>query len=346
MQEEGIRIARPLPYEFVVMDTVIVNSATTTASPDGGGGIGTEATGESSAMVATVSIAVINSGAGGAPFVLYDLLQLELVNPRQYAVEAGKSINDTQTISVFDPVSNTGTDGSYSYTLMGPNGFVREFRGDVRNHAASSDGGAEDDASCASVSFYLSYQPVEKTVTVHLANVDEIKPVTLSVKDNAYGLFDEYAVTLDARSTKDIIVSTLDSSNWYDLTVSVVANEVTIAPESHVAAAAPSVYSANCFYRRAMGHMEDSANSVSDPAMSKGISGLDTSRRAAGSLHDYDTAPPHPAIPQRLRNLKRLATAWTDLEQAFVEGGVNSDNKPGAAMNKDGLTFSRAEEEL
>jgi phospholipase C len=330
VQEEGTRVARPLPYEFTLTDTVTTNTNTADAA------------------VATVSISLSNSGAGGAPFVLYNLLQLDTVMPRQWALEVSKAVEDTQTISAYDEAAGAGTGGPYSYTLLGANGFVRELRGDVRNSAASTDTTAS--ASCAALSASVSYQPSEGTVTLHLQNGGE-GAATFSVVDNAYGLLEAADFVVEAGGSKDIVVNTADSANWYDLTVTAAADAASLAPVSVVTAAAPAVYSAGaeCFHRRSMGHMETGANSESDPAMSRGVSGLATSRRAAGRTEDDAGAPAHPLLPERLRSIERLSTQWGALAQ-FMEGNTATNNEEEGgtkgADNKDGRTYVRATDEF
>jgi phospholipase C len=52
---------------------------------------------------------------------VYDRLQLEAL-PRRYAVEAGKRIGD---------LWEAAADGRYDLYVMGPNGFVRHYSGEV-----------------------------------------------------------------------------------------------------------------------------------------------------------------------------------------------------------------------
>jgi phospholipase C len=285
-QEEGVRVARPLPYEFIVSDSVAASSI--------------------SGVLATLTVSVQNSGLGGAPFILYDLLQLEKVNPRQYAVEAGRRISDVQSISIYDPLTGLGTGGPYSFTLMGPNGFVREMRGDVRRLTASSG------SQCSALSASLSYLPAEGSVTVVLTN-SATSDVDVTLVDNAYALFDAANVVVPAGSSKSFTVSTDASENWYDITVSATADaaDATLSKNSN------GVYSSDCFHRRFMGHMENGRDSTSDPAMSKGLAGLLTVR---GNNEINGAAAAHPLVPDRLRNIKRTPSVWGSLTKADKDG--------------------------
>lgn len=95
VQEAGTRLARSLPYEFLISDTVA-------------------ATG--------VTVVMNNTGAAGAVFAVFDLTY-PAMTPRKYTVEGGKALDD-----VWLPSNATNT---YNLSLHGPNGFVRKFSGTV-----------------------------------------------------------------------------------------------------------------------------------------------------------------------------------------------------------------------
>lgn len=71
----------------------------------------------------TLDLTIQNNGIEGAPFVLFDVLNIEIVDPRQYAIEGSKSISSDLSV--------LASDGSYSFHLQGPNGFVRNFQGNT-----------------------------------------------------------------------------------------------------------------------------------------------------------------------------------------------------------------------
>ena len=99
------------------------------------------------ASATAFSFSLNNVGQAGAPFVLFDLLNLAKVRPRNYAVEAGKSITDSVNVtmlsssvsSLFSSSSSPPLSSDYAFILMGPNGFVREFAGETNaSHTSPS----------------------------------------------------------------------------------------------------------------------------------------------------------------------------------------------------------------
>ena len=69
-----------------------------------------------------------NTGAAGAVFHVYDRLHLDRI-PRRYTVEATKALSDDWAL--------TGDQGRYDLWVLGPNGFLREFRGTLRYDAST-----------------------------------------------------------------------------------------------------------------------------------------------------------------------------------------------------------------
>lgn len=264
-QEPGTRVSRALPYEFVVSDALKVAAAVDDAP-----------------ATVSLSVSVANTGEAGAPFVLYDVLNIASVNPRQYAVEAGRDIVDIVTVpsaaasaaSQINQALLAGTDSTvtpYHYTLMGINGFVRDFAGQVDTANPATD-------ACANALVQLAYSTADETVVLTLSNTLASGDLSFSVQDNAYGQLGDEVVTLTvpAGTTQQLMVKTADSGNWYDLTVS-------LSPT-------------NCFSRRFLGRMETGKDTISDPAMGAGKAGL-WATRPEGS---------HPKLPERLRQLRRV----------------------------------------
>jgi phospholipase C len=98
-QEPGMRRSRALPYEMHVRAR---------ACPS----------------VSKITLAFHNTGQVGAVFHVYDRLHLDRI-PRRYTVEAGNALTDDWLL--------VADDGHYDLWVYGPNGFVREFRGALRN---------------------------------------------------------------------------------------------------------------------------------------------------------------------------------------------------------------------
>lgn len=90
IQEEGTRLTRPLPYDFSIIDSV---------------------------KNGILTITMRNIGESGVVFFVYDL-KTPVNAPKKYTIEAGKELSDTWVLN-----------GTYDYSLHGPNGFVRGFSG-------------------------------------------------------------------------------------------------------------------------------------------------------------------------------------------------------------------------
>lgn len=182
-QEEGTRLARPLPYEFSVSSEVVADA---------------------SSKKAQLVVKITNSGEGGAAFILYDLAHIANQAPRQFALAA-------KSAEYVDKVDVTSTDGSYHFALFGPNGFLREFRGS----AFSTQGSA-----CPSVDAKIQYSSSTDEVIVSLSNAG-VAATTVQVEDKTYGLIQAQQVAVPVSQTVEIRVSTKASSNWYDFVASV-----------------------------------------------------------------------------------------------------------------------------
>ena len=92
-QEPGVRPARPLPYDLDVQEHW--------------------ADGE-------LTLRFLNRGRAGAVFTVYR--DGDDAGPRYYTVEAGKTLSGAWSV--------TGPDKAYGFTVHGPDGFYRAFRGD------------------------------------------------------------------------------------------------------------------------------------------------------------------------------------------------------------------------
>jgi hypothetical protein len=71
------------------------------------------------------SLSFVNSGLVGTALIAYWMPMADAQTTFQYTIEAGKSL-------VVSPVA-VGADGVYDWAVHGPDGFVREFRGNVTN---------------------------------------------------------------------------------------------------------------------------------------------------------------------------------------------------------------------
>jgi phospholipase C len=164
-----------------------------------------------------------NTGAVGAVFHVYDRLHLDRI-PRRYTVEAGKRLRD---------VWNVSADlSSYDLWILGPNGFHRHFRGKL---PASTE--------LAHPEVEVRYDIPRRAVQLLMKNSGKT-PCELTVRPNAYRSDGPWQFQLRGGGRAKGEWSLVDSSNWYDFTVT--------APD---------------FERRFAGRMETGEHGVSDPEL-------------------------------------------------------------------------------
>jgi phospholipase C len=164
-----------------------------------------------------------NTGAAGAVFHVYDRLHLDRI-PRRYTVEAGKRLRDAWNVS---------TDlSAYDLWILGPNGFHRHFRGKV---PVSSD--------LAHPEIEVRYDIAGRAVQLLMKNNGKAA-CELTVRANAYRSDGPWRFQLHGGGRAKTGWSVVDSSHWYDFTVT--------APD---------------FERRFAGRMETGEAGSSDPAM-------------------------------------------------------------------------------
>jgi len=201
-QEPGVRPARAVPYELFVR------------TDDNSSG--------------KLSMRFVNTGKAGANFLVFQALSANA--PRTYTVEAGKHLVDQLS---------TNADGSYDFTVHGPNGFLRRFAGkQATKHFWSNGDQAKPDVA-------EGYDVANGNLQLRLKNdgnarcqftivnaYDNGKPVTQTVRGG-----DSDNVYLDLRHTY----------GWYDLTITVDCDA--------------------SFVRRIAGHVETGKPSMSDPAL-------------------------------------------------------------------------------
>uniref|UniRef100_UPI001592BB9B phospholipase domain-containing protein n=1 Tax=Burkholderia vietnamiensis TaxID=60552 RepID=UPI001592BB9B len=131
-QQSGTRGSRALPYELH-----------TSANADVAGG--------------KLWLSFSNTGSAGAVFHVYDKLHLDRV-PRRYTVEAGKQLSDSWNAVADDA-------GSYDLWVLGPNGLLSEFKGNV---SAAANGPAPEVRVCydpTNNAVYLTIMAVGKAAS-------------------------------------------------------------------------------------------------------------------------------------------------------------------------------------
>jgi phospholipase C len=168
----------------------------------------------------------VNEGAAGAGFNVYSLNRDD--GPWFYTVEPGKQLTDYWS-------ANAVTAGVYDLRAFAPNGFLREFKGDLKLAGA---GKAQPDVTAR-------YDAANGRILLRLRNTGTV-PCTLTVKPNRYSTESARTHTLAAGASVDSAWAIAASDHWYDLGVT-----------SNSDAA---------FLRRLAGHVETGLASASDPA--------------------------------------------------------------------------------
>ncbi|ABB06573.1 phosphocholine-specific phospholipase C [Burkholderia lata] len=199
-QPAGTRPSRALPYELH-----------TSASADVSGGL--------------VWLTFSNTGTAGAVFHVYDKLHLDRA-PRRYTVEAGKQLSDSWRAVADDA-------GNYDLWVLGPNGFLREFQGNV---AKAASGPVPEIRVC--------YDPANDAVYLTIMNVGNAAS-QVTVTSNAYRTDGPWSYSVPAGMQVEPYWTLAASSGWYDFTLT----------------------AENGLMRRFAGRVETGKDSISDPAM-------------------------------------------------------------------------------
>ena len=145
-----------------------------------------------------VELSFFNQGMAGGAFIVYS--QVRSDGPWYYTVEAGKKI---------EREAWTWSTPNYHLSVVGPNGFQREFAGVLA--LATATGGARPEA-------WLNANPLAMSVDVVLSNVEGLRAATFRLADNAYGrAATTHTVAAGQQATVSVPVGA--SHGWYDLSV-------------------------------------------------------------------------------------------------------------------------------
>jgi phospholipase C len=199
-QERGVRPARALPYEF---------DATSRIDADG-----------------NFLIDFRNTGSLGVVFHVRSANRNE--GPWVYTVEAGKTLAE----------SWHQASGDYDFSVYGPNGFMRQFRGNARHAATTHRTDPE---------VRLSYAATKARITLTLSNSGD-RACSLTVIDGYGGKQIAYTLAPGQSVASDWNLE--ESFHWYDL---VVTDE-----------------QKNGFRRQFAGKVENGLDGISDPAIGAG----------------------------------------------------------------------------
>jgi phospholipase C len=177
VQEKGIRTSNALPYELHVSGAL-------------------DKTKKTFSFIMEARKDLFKDKAAGAPFTIY--AYGKEWSTRSYAVAPGGSVKDSWPLDLFE-------NGNYHFRVDGPNGFMREYKGNT-NDAMVVDIGYEVDKNKA------------MTGNIKVNIVASGAPVSLEIIDNAYG--QEKASMRLGKMT--VISQSLDlskSQGWYDSTL-------------------------------------------------------------------------------------------------------------------------------
>ncbi len=202
-QETGVRYSRALPYEL-------------------------HTSGRAQPGTSAMWLVFANTGSAAAVFHVYDRLHLDRL-PRRYAVEPGKQLEGS-----WDAAADGG---KYDLWVMGPNGYLRHFAGDLAL-ARTEELGAE---------IRVCYDIANGDVYTSFINSGK-KACTFVITPNAYYTNNEkWTLTVPAGSQVEQSWSLKASGAWFDFTARLNEDPA--------------------YIRRFAGRVETGKPSVTDPAM-------------------------------------------------------------------------------
>ncbi|MES2455404.1 MAG: phospholipase C, phosphocholine-specific [Bacteroidota bacterium] len=216
LQEPGVKPSCALPYELYC-DSAL------------------SADGNSVSLSFAAADVVFGKKAAGSPFTVYAPVKYsdasgkdELCRNWAFAAKAGDRLSYDWPLSSFE-------NGLYHLRVHGPNGFYREFKGDVNNPVVG--------VSLA----YEASRPgkLSGNVLLNLVNNDS-KPHTVLVSDNSYHAA-PVRKTIAAKAKETVVLNLAKSHHWYDVQVKVAGHEG--------------------FNMDFAGHVETGAASLTDPLM-------------------------------------------------------------------------------
>ncbi|PSL47787.1 phospholipase C [Chitinophaga niastensis] len=218
-QEKGVRVSNALPYELYA-----------------GGKLSADK--KSFGISFTAANNVFGKKAMGAPFNVYapgKYLQeatqtMEPLRAWSYAVKAGDELRDSWPLQAFE-------NDHYHLRVYGPNGFYREFAGDVND--------PQVEIKCA----YQGGKKLTGHVQLELVNHSgQSKDFVITDMGYKKG---EMKKTVGANASAIVIIDLSKSHGWYDFSVKVAGSR--------------------SFEQRYAGRVETGKESVSDPVMGRAV---------------------------------------------------------------------------
>jgi phospholipase C len=194
VQEAGQRPARPLPYDIHVSGTLDESAG-------------------------RYRLAFENNGQAGAVLTVYAIRSK--TGPWYYTVEAGKRLSDDLPLD----------GGKYAFAVHGPNGFLREFHGQI---------------GAPRLQTATNYDSKNDVFVLEIKNMGNA-PATVTTKANDYLAEPPRSHVVAASSVLKDSWNIAGSDYWYDISVT---------------------YGTACM-RRFAGHVETGRPSLSDPAFGR-----------------------------------------------------------------------------
>ena len=177
---------------------------------------------EASPETRQLTLTMRNTGEQGLVLHVYDRLHLEDI-PRRYTIEAGKLLSDVW-------VPTTTDDGTYDLWLLGPNGFHRALRGNLK---------------APQPEVRLQRDGKSHNLVMTITNTS-LQAMTVQIDRCPYTFEKPHEFQLGAGATHKQRISTRVSGGWYDITVR--ADQ-------------------GSWERRLAGRLETGRHSISDPLM-------------------------------------------------------------------------------
>jgi len=214
-QEKGTRSSCPLPYQLYADGKINADKKTFD-------------------IKLVVKNEVFGQKAAGSPFTVYAAIRDDL-NIRNYAVAAGDEIQDKWPLHEFEHKN-------YDLRVNGPNGFFREFKGNVNDPAV--------DIVCEYARKKMNNKKLSGNIEIIIMNQSVDHSYAVEIKDNAYNNSYIKRSLSKKGSGKDKVTIVFDCSKsygWYDFTI--------------------KIDGAKEFEKRYAGRVETGEFSRTDPAM-------------------------------------------------------------------------------
>jgi phospholipase C len=148
----------------------------------------------------SLSLFFVNSGELGIALVAFCNPMSDAQHSFHYTIEAGKSL-------LTRPPTAIGSDGLYDWAVYGPNGFLREFRGDVQTMPSS---GLAPEVT-------TKHDPLRGRLLITLDNSASLRAGVFQIADNAYYKNRPMQVCVAAGRQKTI--EWKSSSGWFDVSI-------------------------------------------------------------------------------------------------------------------------------